>query len=376
MKIAFDLRRMGNPGIGRYMKCLVEEILQQEPKHDYLLILAPEAGAIRSSSARVTRISSRAGYYSIREQVDLPRMLREHNVDLLHSPHFLLPLLRPCPTVVTIHDVVYIACPQDLESQLGRFYYRAMMRASARLATRLITDSVFSKNEIVRYLHVDPAQITVVYPSVDAGFGRVCDPCVLESVRSKYAIDRDYILYAGIYKGRKNHAGLFRAFQLFQHRGVEAQLVIAGPMNEGERRLRNLAEELGISERVKFTGFVPDFELMALYSAARAYACPSNYEGFGFTVLEAMACGTPVVCSEAASLPEVAGDAALYANPLDVEAFAQALHRVFTDDSLREEMIKRGEKNLRRFSWKQAATCCLAAYDDALTGAIRQPVAA
>jgi glycosyltransferase involved in cell wall biosynthesis len=375
VKIAFDLRRMGNPGIGRYMKCLVEEILRQAPEHDYLLILAPDAGVIRSSSARVTQISSRAGYYSIREQLELPRVLREHKVDLLHSPHFLLPLLRPCPSVVTIHDVVYIACPQDLESQLGRFYYRAMMRASARLATRIITDSVFSKNEIVRYLHVDPGQITVIYPSVDAGFGRVSDLHVLESVRSKYAIDRDYILYAGIYKGRKNHTGLFRAFQLFLQRGVDAQLVIAGPMNEGERQLRNLAEELGISELVKFTGFVPDSELMALYSAARTYACPSHYEGFGFTVLEAMACGTPVVCSEAASLPEVAGDAALYANPLDVEAFAQALHRVFTNDSLCEELIKRGEKNLRRFSWKQTATRCLKTYDEVIGNAIRETIA-
>jgi len=376
MRIAFDLRRIQNPGIGRYMKCLVEEILKQELDNDYLLILAPEASdAIGVQSANVTRVLSRSPYYSVREQIELPRILREYKVDLLHSPHFVLPLIRPCPTVVTIHDVVYIACAQDLQSQLGKFYYTAMMRASAHLSTRIITDSVFSKNEIIRYLHIDPDKITVIYPAVDAAFGRISDVRVLDAVRSEYGIDRDYILYAGIYKGRKNHAGLFRAFQHFLSNGGDAQLVVAGPMNEGEPPLQKLAKQLGISERVVFTGFITDSKLCALYSAARVYACPSLYEGFGFTILEAMACDAPVVCSEEASLPEVAGDAALYANPRNAESFAAALYQLFTDDSLHRDMIERGRRNLRQFSWRQAATRSFATYDDAVRNMTRQPVA-
>jgi glycosyltransferase involved in cell wall biosynthesis len=377
MRIAFDLRRIGNPGIGRYMKCLVEEILKQELDHDYLLILTPlTSGAIRSHSARVTRISSKSRYYSVREQIELPGILREHRVDLLHSPHFVLPLSRPCPTLVTIHDVVYIACARDLQSQIGKFYYAAMMRASARLSTRIITDSVFSKNEVIRCLHVSPEKITVIYPAADASFRRISDTCVLDAVRSEYGLDRDYILYAGIYKGRKNHAGLLHAFQHFLASGGDAQLVIAGPMCEGERHLQNLAKELGIANRVVFTGFIADSKLCALYSAARVYACPSLYEGFGFTVLEAMACGSPVVCSDAASLPEVAGDAALYANPRDPQLFAEALYKVFGNAGLREQMITRGRKNLQRFSWEQAATLCLAAYGDAVGATASQPIAA
>jgi len=358
------------------MKCLVEEILKQESDNDYLLILAPEASdAICSHCANVTRVLSKSRYYSVREQIELPRILREHKVNLLHSPHFVLPLSRPCPTVVTIHDVVYIACAEDLPSQLGKFYYAAMMRASARFSTRIITDSVFSKNEIIRYLRVDPEKITVIYPAVDPGFGRISDTRILDAVRSEYGIDRNFILYAGIYKGRKNHAGLFRAFQHFLANGEDAQLVIAGPMNEGDPHLQKLAEELGISERVIFTGFIADSKLCALYSAARVYACPSLYEGFGFTVLEAMACGAPVVCSEEASLPEVAGDAALYANPQDSEAFADALYRAFTDESLRRDMIERGRKNLRRFNWRHAATDSRATYNAALGDTTVQPVA-
>jgi glycosyltransferase involved in cell wall biosynthesis len=377
MRIAFDLRRIQNPGIGRYMKCLVEEILKQELDNDYLLILAPEASdAIGSHSANVRRVLSKSPYYSVREQIELPRILREHKVDLLHSPHFVLPLIRPCPTVVTIHDVVYIACAEDLQSQLGKFYYTAMMRASAHLSTRIITDSVFSKNEIIRYLHVDPEKLTVIYPAVDAAFSRISDVRVLDAVRSEYGIDCDYILYAGIYKGRKNHAGLFRAFQHFLSNGADAQLVIAGPMNEGEPPLQKLAKQLGISERVVFTGFITDSKLCALYSAARVYACPSLYEGFGFTILEAMACDAPVVCSEEASLPEVAGDAALYANPRDPELFAEALYKVFISSVLREQMIERARRNLQRFSWEQAATRSLGAYADAVGRPALHPLAA
>jgi glycosyltransferase involved in cell wall biosynthesis len=376
MKIAFDLRRIENPGIGRYMKCLVEEILRRETEHDYLLILAPKArDAIRSNSTRVERVHASSHYYSVREQIEIPRILRENKVDLLHAPHFLLPLSRPCPAVVTIHDVVYIACAEDLPSHLGQFYYSAMMRASARLATRIITDSVFSKNEIIRYLHVDPDKIAVIYPAVDATFGRISDPATLQAARADYSIHDDYILYTGIYKGRKNHAGLLKAFQRFLAQGTRAQLVIAGPMYEGEASLRSLAAELGIAQQVVFTGFVADSNLNALYSGARVYACPSLYEGFGFTVLEAMACGTPVVCSEAASLPEVAGDAALYADARNPESFADALYQVFTKQGLRQEMMKRGEENLRRFGWEQAATRCLKTYDEVIGSTIRRAIA-
>src|SRR6516162_1679986 len=115
MKIAFDLRRIGNPGIGRYMKCLAEAVLSRAPEHDYILILPPEGqDLIASSGRRVERICSRAPYYSLQEQMELPRLLRRHQAELLHSPHFNMPLARPCPTVVSIHDVIYLACKQDL----------------------------------------------------------------------------------------------------------------------------------------------------------------------------------------------------------------------------------------------------------------------
>jgi glycosyltransferase involved in cell wall biosynthesis len=365
MRIAFDLRRIRNPGIGRYMKCLVEAILKQQTEHDYLLLLPPDADDVISArSVRTTRVVPRSRYYSVSEQIELPRILRKHKVDLLHSPHFLLPVSRPCRAVVTIHDVIYLACPRDLPSSRGKLYYSAMMRTSARLATRIITDSVFSKEEIVRYLHVDPAKISVIYPAVDAGLAPISDPGFLQAVLSRHGIDNDFIFYTGIYKPRKNHAGLMRALQYFLARGGDAQLVIAGPLGDGERELRNLAEDLRIAKRIIFTGYIEDSELCALYTAARVYACPSLYEGFGFTVLEAMACGTPVVCSNTAALPEVAGDAALYADANNTQAFGEALYRACTDEIVRRDLTDRGYNNLQRFSWEQAANSCLQTYDE------------
>jgi glycosyltransferase involved in cell wall biosynthesis len=365
MRIAFDLRRIGNPGIGRYMKCLTEAVVAQAPEHEYLLILPPGGEAL-VEAPKAEKISPRLKYYSLREQIELPRILARHKIDLLHSPHFLLPLVRPCPAVATIHDVVYLACPQDLPSRAGRLYYRAMMHACSRLAARIITDSEHSRKEIQRVLHADPARIEVIYPGVDPQFFRVTDPARLKAARARYGIDRDYVLCVGIYKARKNHAGLLRAFRRVLDGGVPAQLVIAGPMAEGETGLRRLAAELGVSDSVVFTGFVDEPDLRALYSAARVCACPSLYEGFGFTVLEAMACGAPVVCSSATSLPEVAGDAALYFDPNEPEEIAGQLLRVMTDDKLRASLMERGQINAQRFSWEETARQTLAVYHHAL----------
>jgi glycosyltransferase involved in cell wall biosynthesis len=365
MKIAFDLRRIGNPGIGRYMKCLAEAVTTQAPENEYLLILPP-GGDDLVNAPGAEKICPRLKYYSLREQVELPRILRRHRVDLLHSPHFLLPLLRPCPAVATIHDVIYLACPQDLPSRAGRLYYRAMMNACARIATQIITDSEYSKTEIVSYLRADPERIDVIYPGVDPVFAPVAEAAQLAAVRSRFGIDREFILCVGIYKPRKNHAGLLRAFQRCLASGIQAQLVIAGPMAEGEAVLRRLAAELGVAEHVVFTGFVSDADLCTLYSAARLCVCPSLYEGFGFTVLEAMACGAPVVCSRATSLPEVAGKAALYFDPHDPEEMAGQLVHVFSDDALRDSLIEQGRQNLQRFNWAETARLTLTVYHQVL----------
>jgi glycosyltransferase involved in cell wall biosynthesis len=369
MKIAFDLRRIKNPGIGRYMKCLVEAVVESAPEHDYLLILPPgEEEAVVCSGPNVEKITPSLKYYSLREQVDLPRILRRKKIDLLHSPHFNIPLIRVCPTVVTIHDVIYLACREDLPSFVGRMYYRAMMAAAVRRADRIITDSEYSKRDIQRFFKAEDDRLDVIYPGVDQSIRKNVDSVKLCEVKSRLGIVSPYLIYTGIYKLRKNHAGLLHAFKTFVDRGGHAQLVIAGPMEDGEEMLRRLAQNLGVADRVVFTGFVEDGDLPALYSGASVYACPSLYEGFGFTVLEAMACGVPVVCSRETSLPEVAGSAALYADARNPQEFGNALYQVFRDQALRAMLVNKGTNNLQRFQWKHAAEQTLAVYEKAARG--------
>jgi glycosyltransferase involved in cell wall biosynthesis len=369
MKIAFDLRRIKNPGIGRYMKCLVEAVVESAPEHDYLLILPPGAEeAVVCTGTNVEKITPSLKYYSLREQVDLPRILRRKKIDLLHSPHFNIPLIRVCPTVVTIHDVIYLACREDLPSFVGRMYYRAMMAAAVRRADRIITDSEYSKRDIQRFFKAEDDRLDVIYPGIDQSIRKNVDSVKLCEVKSRLGIVSPYLIYTGIYKLRKNHAGLLQAFKAFVDRGGDAQLVIAGPMEDGEEMLRGLARRLGVADRVVFTGFVEDGDLPVLYSGASVYACPSLYEGFGFTVLEAMACGVPVVCSRETSLPEVAGAAALYADARNPQEFGNALYQVFRDQSLRTMLVNKGTTNLQRFQWKHAAERTLAVYEKAARG--------
>lgn len=344
------------------MHCLTEALLAVAPEHEYLLILpADGADLVTPNGPRVTKIAPELKYYSLREQVEIPRFLRRHRADLLHSPHFNLPLICPCPCVATIHDVIYLACPEDLPSRVGRLYYRAMMHRAIRAADAVITDSDFSRAEIRQFLKTD-REIQVIHPAADAHFGPITDSGTLRAVKARYGITGEYVLYTGIFKPRKNHAGLLQAFQQLAERCQDANLVIAGPLNEGERDLRRLAEQLKISDRVVFTGFVNDSDLAALYSGARVYACPSLYEGFGFTILEAMACAVPVVCSAEASLPEIAGDAALYADARDASQFGAALYRAFTDIELRRSMVIKGEANVQRFNWRSTALQTLEVY--------------
>lgn len=368
MKIALDLRRIKNPGIGRYMCCLAEALLEVAPQHEFLLIFPPDyADDIRAPrhGVRVEKITSAAGYYSVREQIELPRIVRQHRVDLLHSPHFNIPLMCPCPVVATIHDVIYLACREDLPSVAGRLYYKGMMAGAVRRADRIIAVSKYSRHEIRKHLRTE-REIEVIHSGVDPCFQPVTDRERIQKVKAVYGIAGEYLLYAGIFKPRKNHRGLLQAFKRFLCLGGKASLVIAGPMKEGEQELRSLADELRISHEVVFTGFVDDADLPALYSGATVYACPSLYEGFGLTVLEAMACGTPVVCSSATSLPEVAGAAALYADAHDPIEFGDALYHAFMDFNLRAGLVEKGYVNLRRFDWRTTAQQTLAVYHRAL----------
>lgn len=363
MRIALDLRKIESSGIGRYMRNIVEALLHEVPEHEYLLIVPRGSERLLTlNGGKAKLIPVDVPYYSIREQISIPTILAKHRVDLFHSPHFVVPVVRTCPVVVNIHDVIYMARKDELKSRAGRFYYRCMMSLAAHWSNAVITSCEYTKKEIVRHLNANPDRVFVVPYGVDSRFRPIADAGTLERVRTKYGISENYVLYVGIYRDRKNHAGLLQAFQHLVHGGIPSQLVIAGPMNEAEKELRTLAAELGIEKQVVLTGFIADEDLPTLYSGARVYACPSLAEGFGLTIVEAMACGVPVVCARNSALPEAGGNAALFADVTNPQSFAQALQRAFTDEKLRQDLIERGYQHAKHFSWQQAARDTLDIY--------------
>ncbi len=280
-------------------------------------------------------------------------MLR-HPPDLLFVPAHVLPPVRPRHTLVTVHDLGYLAFPKA-HPLAQRRYLDLTTRWNARVATHVFADSQATRADLVRAYDVEPEKISVVYPGYDRTLRPVTDAPALARVRRRYGIPGDYVLFLGRIQPRKNLSRLIQAFKSVAKAHSALTLVLAGPTGWLAEPIRETVETLDLEERVRFTGYVDATDKAALFSGARLFAYPSLYEGFGFPVLEAQACHTPVLTSDSTSLPEVGGDAALYVCPLDTNAIAQGLLRLLGDADLRRALVTRGEANLRRFSWQEAA---------------------
>jgi len=283
--------------------------------------------------------------------------MARHPPDVLFVPAHVLPVVHPRRSVVTVHDLGYLYYPHA-HRLFDRLYLRWSTRYNARAASHLLADSQATRDDLVRHCGIPPQKVTVVYPGLDPAL-RPADEEAIAAVRRRYALPDDYLLYVGTLHPRKNLVRLVEAFARVQ-KDVRGQLVIAGKKGWLYQDIFRRVEELGLGERVLFPGYVPEADLPALLSGARLFVFPSLYEGFGFPVLEAMACGVPVVCSNASSLPEVVGEAALLVDPHDVDALAEAIVRAWCDKDLREELIARGFRQVRRFSWERAARQVLA----------------
>ncbi|MEM2592743.1 MAG: glycosyltransferase family 1 protein [Thermofilaceae archaeon] len=289
------------------------------------------------------------------------------DVDVFHATDHLLPHFSRILTVFTLHDLIFLFHPET-HKPLNRWFLTLMMPRFLRAADAVIAVSECTKRDAVRAYGIPEEKITVIYEGVSPRF-RPADPEAVQAVRAKYGLPEHFILYVGTIEPRKNLVALLEAYAAILTRNTQhaIRLVIVGKkgwLYEGFfRRLR----ELGLEERVHFTGYVPDEDLPALYSAADLFVFPSLYEGFGLPVLEAMACGVPVVCSNTSSLPEVAGDAALLVNPTDVQALAAAIERALTDEALRASLRARGMERARRFTWEETALRTLKVYQRAMS---------
>lgn len=289
-------------------------------------------------------------------------------VDLVHcTEHLLVPLART-PAVLTVHDVVYLTHPEWHLPWNHRFLSLAMP-IFARRAQAIIAVSAHTGNEVVSLLGADPARVHVIHEGVDERFRPLRDPEALATVTARYGVRRPFILFVGAIEPRKNLPTLLRAFAaLCREPECEHQLVIAGGKGWLYDEVFETAERLQLGERCVFTGRVADEDLPALYSAADVHAHPAYFEGFGLTPLEAMACGTPVVASDATSLPEVVGEAGLLVPPHDERAWVTALRRVTGDRALHDRLAGDGLARARRFTWEETARRTVEVYRAVVEG--------
>ena len=280
-----------------------------------------------------------------------------HPPDTLFVPAHVLPLgapLRRFRSVVTIHDMGYLHFP-EAHTPLHRRYLRLSTWWSARAASRVIAISGATRDDLVRYAGVSPAKISVIHHGLSPRFQPV--PKASAIVQARFGIAEPYFCYIGTVQPRKNLVRLIEAFALVVASAPARPLalVIAGKRGWLSEAIEQRAAALGIAERVRFTGYVPDADVPALLSGALAFAFPSLYEGFGMPVLEAMACGAPVLTASTSSLPEVAGHAALLVDPADTSAIAGGMAQLLDDAALRAELRARGLARAAAFTWQRCA---------------------
>lgn len=364
-------------GIGRYTRDLLGALLEQGDDFRFNIFAARSPGdgpvqlpeiASERASFRQIPLSPRWLYrlwYRLR--LPLPVQVFTGPIDLFHSPDFVLPpVLGGIPTLLTVHDLSFEYYPETFTPSLVSYLKRAVPWSVAR-ASHVLADSESTRRDLVRLYNTPRQKITVLYSGVDERFKPVEGRAVLDNVRRKYGIgDAPYIFTVSTLQPRKNHQMLIRAFAKVA--GTMAQeLVIAGGKGWLYEKMEAEIRDLGLTQRVRFIGFADDEDLPALYSGATFFVFPSLYEGFGLPVLEAMACGTPVLTSDASSLPEVSGGAALQLSPTDLEGWAAALLRLAEDDDLRTRLAQAGFAQKERFSWHDSARQLIGVYERLLS---------
>ena len=356
MRIAIDARKLRDFGIGTYIRNILIELSRLDRESEYVVLCRPDdvgSGDVLGRNFRM--VPETAPTYSIAEQFKIPLSLAREGVRLVHEPHYVLPALTKCRSVVTIHDCIHLMFPQYLPSKLGYVYAKGSMWTATRKANRILTVSEASKRDILRFFNVAPEKVVVIHNAIDERFLTPADPERMDLVRQRYQLDHPFVLYVGNIKPHKNIERLIDAFGRARSQGPDnLKLIIIGDEISKYPGLRQSVHKHKLDKHVRFLGFQPMETLAAFYRLARVFVFPSLYEGFGLPPLEAMACGAPVVTSNVSSLPEVAGGAALLVDPYDEEAIAAGIVRAVTDEALRADLIARGRERARSFSWAQS----------------------
>lgn len=365
MRIGIDARILGyrRAGIGYYIVRLVEQYAQLAPDDEFVLFQSRRDQGVLAPGAPFRRRRLWTPSHHRFEQWLLPLELITERLDLLHSPDFIPPFMRPFPSIITVHDLAFLRFPHFVTTDSAHHY--GQIDRAVKRTDHIIAVSESTKADLVNLLGVDDQKVTVIHEAADPVFRPIPEEQIAV-VRQRYGLDsRPYVFFLSTIEPRKNLTTLLRAFRelLDGYDGVEGlQLVVAGEKGWLFDEVFALYRELNLEEAVHFLGRVPLADLPALFNGARVHVHPSYYEGFGLTPLEAMASGTPTIVSGVSSMPEVVSDAGLQVAPDDVEGWSAAMHRVVTEDGLHETLRAKGLRRAAQFSWEKAARAHIALY--------------
>src|SRR5262245_21101961 len=373
MRIAFDgtTLRPARTGVGYYTEHLLHHLVKAGADDEIIVVSnrpvdttspLPPSVRVVASPSRVPRL--------VWMQLIAPRLLRRLRVDVAHFTNGMVPLAISVPTVVTIHDMSLTMFPK-YHPPRRVLLNRPLVDMAARRADAIITVSESAKRDIVRLYGSQAERIHVVHEAAAPSFRRVHDASLLNRVRQRYELADRFILYVGTIEPRKNLPKLIEGFARKRKNGeLPHQLVCAGPYGWLSRDIEDLIDRLDIEDAVRFTGYVPFDDLAALYTLAEMFVFPSLYEGFGLPVIEAMACGTPVVTGHVAALAEVGGGAVEQVARLDAESLGQAMLRLADDPERRDRLATLGLQRAQMFSWERAARETLKVYRETVTGEV------
>lgn len=360
MRIAIDAR-MISPGsmhgIARYAFELLKCLATSPVKHP-IFVLVNKGNALLDLEwpEHMQLVTVEGSWISLRQQWELPRVLRDLKAELFHAPSFMAPLVCPCRMVMTIHDLNHMVLPQ-FYTPFHQFYYQVFVRSCIRRSEYILTVSHFSKEEIVRNLNIPSDKVFVTYNGVSDKYHPVTDKAHLDYVRELYELPEKFIFCLSNNKPHKNVHQLVKAYC---YSDITIPLVLACPV-DGE--ILRTAESYGKKHLIYFSKFIDEEHLPSVYSMTHLFVYPSTYEGFGLPPLEALACGTPVVVARSSSLPEVVGDSAIFANPFDHQDIARALEIGVYDQKLRERLREYGVSHAKKFSWQAMTEQTLEIYE-------------
>jgi glycosyltransferase involved in cell wall biosynthesis len=373
-RIGIDGRFVGpeGKGLGRYGEKLIEMLQELDPTNEYVIFLRePTFSTWYPSRPNFKKVEAPFRWYTVAEQIHMPRLIAKHRIELMHFPHLNVPIFYRRPFVVTIHDLTLTHFPTQrattlppLLYKIKQFAYNRVIAHAVHHAAKIITVSGYARNDIIEFFQIPKERIVVTYEAADPLGPLHPHP---EDVMAKFNIHPPYLLYVGNAYPHKNLERLLEAFLIVRKEHPHHRLVLVGKMEYFYERIQRLSNRLGLSDAVVFPGYVPDDELIALYQKADAYVFPSLSEGFGLPPLEAMLYGTPVVSSNASCLPEILQNAVLYVDPNDPQDIADGIHRLLLDDRFRQQLMERGREHVKKFSWKKMAHETISVYQSLIT---------